>query len=235
LSTAGLLLIPLIWILVSFMGGLGDRENRGTNNNNQNSQPLGETAPSDERPQVLLVMSASNFWFSDYEPVNRVLRTSNIGLIVTADRAGIANYNPMALDDAPNKRRVKIDKSVHELVQQGITQNIQAVVFIGTDTQEFRGNDQTGRSVRRLLTELRSQDKWITSIGKGSEVPMHFGFYDGIEVCNSRFIDQAVRNSAAQLVDARVLEVSESKVLTAAVWEDAESFAEKLVEILKQQ
>ena len=177
-------------------------------------------------------MSADNFWFSDYEPVNRILKERGINLIVTAEKPGMAKFNPLHLDDATNKHKVPIEKSIRDLVEQGVAQHIRAVVFIGTETDPFRQDDATGRSVRRLLTELRTQEKWITSIGKGSEVPLHYGLYDGVEVCNSEYLDPSVSNHGAILVDDRVRSDVRSKVLTAAAWPDAAAFARELARIV---
>lgn len=214
-----LLLIPLIWISVSAIGGNGGNPSASTGN---------------PRPVVLLVMSADKFWYSDYEPVKRVLGENSIDLIVTSSRSGTARYNPLELDDAPNKRNVEIERSILQLVEQKVFDEVDAVVFIGTDTVEFRGNDATGQSVQRLLTEMRRQNKWITSIGKGNEVPLAFGFYDGIEVCDSQYLDRSLRRSNAVFVNERLREVTESKVLTCSMWHDAEDFSNRLAALLKK-
>ncbi len=218
------MLIPLVWFLLATLL-------------NKNEDDHGsKTGPAQKQLKVLLVMSSKNFWFSDYEPLARVLSENDVSLIVTADRAGTANFNPLPLDKAPNKRAVEIEKSVTQLVAEKIYDEVDAVVFIGTDTLEFRGQDQVGQSVRQLLNEMRKQGKWITSVGKGSEVPLEYGLYNDIEVCESQYIDDRARqNSKAVMVQQRVHVVENSKVLTCSMWDDAEAFAKKLVEILKNR
>ena len=185
------------------------------------------------KPKALLVMSSKRFWFSDYEPISRVLGENDIDLIVSSDRTGEARYFRNELDDAPNKYDVEIKKSVEQLVAAKVYEDIDAVIFIGTDTHEFRGDDPTGNSVRKLLSEMNRQGKWITSVGKGSEVPMFYGIYDGIDVCQSEHQDpEVVRQTKARLVDRNVLQIDDAKVLTAAMWDDAEAFAKTLSKIL---
>ena len=64
---------------------------------------------------------------------------------------------------------------------------------------------------------------------------MHYGFYDGAEVCDSQYMDDTVRsNSKAVMVRRSVLAVRDPKILTCSYWEDAEAFARQLVELLRE-
>ena len=218
------MLIPLVWFLISAMGDWA-----------KESENKGGGAGKQSRRTVLLVMSSRNFWFSDYKPIERIMAENDIDLIVTADQKGSAQFNPIALDSAPNKHSVEIEKSVSQLVDEEVYKDVDAVVFIGTDTSEFRQQNRIGQNVRKLLQELRDRNKWITSVGKGSEVPLYYGFYNGVEVCESEYIEaSAQRNSGAVMVQERVHLVKGSKVLTCSMWDDAEAFAKKLVEVLKE-
>jgi len=186
-------------------------------------------------PTVLIVMSSTQFWFADYAPLEKVFNENGIEFIVTADRAGEANYNPSTLDPSESRRSIPISKSIEQWVADDVASKIDAVVFIGTSTHEFCRKDAIGVAVEQLLSSLRQQEKWVTSVGLGSLVPMHHGFYVGANVSNSTWLERHqddVDASGAIMVDDRVSLDEGNRILTCCEWTDSRTFALRLVQVL---
>ena len=234
LPAAAMVAMVVLWGLFMISGQNGNRGNRnseGTLSPDSTSTNGGNIKNSDVIPQVLIVLSADKFWFSDYGPLIASFSKNQIKWTATSNRTGTARFDPS--DRIGNKQNVAIQKNLQQIANSGDWTRFDAIVFMGNNVNEFIQKDDIGEATGQLLTRMQAQDKWIASIGKGSTIPFYYGAYDDAKVANSEWIlESVIPGTNAELLNQRVVIDPVAKCITANSWLDASDFADALVKRL---
>ncbi|TWT98324.1 protein kinase domain-containing protein [Stieleria varia] len=207
--------------------GQGSHDSQGERRAGENRiHPGSDVAPNSTK--VLLVISADRFWYSDLGPIRAHLQQSGVPFTITADRVGIANFNPD--DRAPDRTTVNVQRDIIDIVENDLD-DYTAVVFMGDGYDSFIATDAVGAAVNRLLQSFRAR-KWIAAIGKGMNIPIYHGAFDGATIADSRWIE--VSNASQHRTTSEPVVVdNNAKVITGSSWNDVDAFSDALITNLR--
>ena len=188
-------------------------------------------APEENRSTVILVLSADKFWYADYAPIRNELERAGFEVVVASNQGGTAKYD--RLDKSYECQDVTIDWIIQNLEADSLKQ-LASIVFMGNSVDEFIKSDPTGNQLSKTLATVSGR-AWIASIGRGNLIPLHYGFFNGVQIADSKWIESEVRRHPEVLSSHESLVVDrEVKMLSARDWYQAEAFAKKLVEVLSE-
>lgn len=194
------------------------------NESNANSSSSNPT----KAPTVLMVVSPSKFWYSDYGPIKSALEKHNIRVLTSSNQRGLAKFDRNDTHPAPEDLNIEMDlRQFYNGYQQG---DIQAIVFMGNSTREFLLNDEARNAMRTLLKKLGRDNVWLASIGKGMSIPIELDLYNNVTISASSWVSETGLANPTDKSDVVVDELN--RAITGSSWDVAAEFGEKLAELL---
>lgn len=178
---------------------------RNSNELNATTSRVIATPTATTRPRVLLVVPQRGVWYPDYGPLRSAIERAGVDVTVASTVRGTAQVIAEG-----GGRAFTVDTALSNVRAD----DIQGICFIGYEVRDFVGNGSQVATVRRLLNDLRAQDKYICAICAGNAVLANAGV---LRNTRATFSQMAV-NQGAQRTDANWVNesiVTAGRILTA--------------------
>jgi serine/threonine protein kinase/putative intracellular protease/amidase len=186
-------------------------------------------AASTGRHRVVFVLASRGFYYPDYSGVYDVLKAEDVDVVIASSKVGTLEPDAMGGGDS-------VESTLN--IRDARAGDFDAVIFCGGQgVQEFfsfRGTE-AGLQAKRLIDEMRSQDKWVTALCMGPAILADAGVLAG-GVPATGFGSEVVRkkiegnggvwsNPEAVVVSGRIITGRDDKT--------AGQFARRVVEALR--
>lgn len=200
-----------------------------------NKPSLAREEPNDIQPalarqeqretRVAFLLPSKQFWYPDYAPVRRILEKGGVKVTVISSVRGEVRHDP----DGGGS-----DVAVDQLLNDVNPEDFDAVVVAGgRGVGEYLSSSPSGPSARRLMDEMWKRGKYVTALCMGTGVLNDMGFFKNKSVTAPSWARRKIQEMGGILVDEAV--VVDDRLITGRSFEDAERFAETLLDTLRKK